>query len=96
MSARGKLTMSKPDLKVVGEIKPPEYRDPVKMLRNLADDIENDKYGTVHSIAIATFGDDGLQVFGGGDDSVGPTIAMVFQAASMKMCQGLVDFESIL
>ena len=88
--------MEKPDLKVVGEIKPPEYKVPVKMLRNLADDIENDKYGTVHSIAIATFGDAGLEVFGGGDDSVGPTVAMVFQAASMKMCQSLVDFESIL
>lgn len=88
--------MSKPDLKVVGEIKPPEYKDPVKMLRNLADDIENGDYGTVHTIAIATFGDAGLEVFGGGDDSVGPTVAMVFQAASMKMCQSLVDFESIL
>ncbi len=88
--------MSKPDLKVVGEIKPPEYKDPVKMLRNLADDIENGDFGTVHTIAIATFGDAGLEVFGGGDDSVGPTVAMVFQAASMKMCQSLVDFESIL
>lgn len=88
--------MSKPDLKVVGEIKPPDYRDPVKMLRNLANNIENGDYGTVHTIAIATFGDAGLEVFGGGDDSVGPTVAMVFQAASMKMCQSLVDFESIL
>lgn len=88
--------MSKPDLKVVGEIKPPEYKDPIKMLRNLADDIENGDYGTVHTIAIATFGDAGLEVFGGGDDSVGPTVAMVFQAASMKMCQSLVDFESVL
>lgn len=88
--------MSKPDLKVVGEIKPPEYKDPVKMLRNLADKIEEGDFGTVHTIAIATFGDAGLEVFGGGDDSVGPTVAMVFQAASMKMCQSLVDFESIL
>ena len=88
--------MNKPDLKVVGEIKPPDYRDPVKMLRNLADNIEAGDYGTVHTIAIATFGDVGLEVFGGGDDSVGPTVAMVFQAASMKMCQSLVDFESIL
>lgn len=88
--------MSKPDLKVVGEIKPPDYRDPVKMLRNMADSIENGDYGTVHTIAIATFGDAGLEVFGGGDDSVGPTVAMVFQAASMKMCQSLLGFESIL
>ena len=38
--------MNKPDLKVVGEIKPPDYRDPVKMLRNLADNIEAGDYGT--------------------------------------------------
>ena len=88
--------MSGPDLKVVGEIKPPDYKDPVLMLRNLADDIENGKHGEVHTIAIATFGDAGLEVYGGGDDSVGPTVTMVFQAASIKMCQSLVDFESIL
>lgn len=88
--------MSKPDLKVVGEIKPPEYKDPVVMLRNLADDIEAGKHGTVHTIAIATFGDAGLEVYGGGDDSGGPTIAMLFQAANMYMCQSLVDFESTL
>ena len=88
--------MNKPDLKVVGEIKPPDYRDPVKMLRNLADDIEAGNHGAVHTIAIATFGDDGLQLFGGGDDSVGPTVQMVFHAASIKMSQSLVDFESIL
>ena len=88
--------MSKPDLKVVGEIKPPEYKDPVQMLRNLADNIENGKYGEVNTIAIATFGDAGLEVFGGGADSVGPTVAMVFQAASMKMCQSLLDFESVV
>ena len=82
----------KPDLKVVGEIKPPEYKDPVKMLRNLADDIENGEHGGVTTIAIATFGDAGLELFGGGDDSVAPTVAMVFQAASMKLCQSLVDF----
>lgn len=88
--------MSKPDLKVVGEIKPPEYKDPVKMLRNLAHDIELGEFGEVTCIAIATFGDDGLQVFGGGIDSEGPVIAMMMQSASMKMCQSIVDFESVL
>jgi len=87
--------MSKPDLKVVGEIKPPEYKDPVKMLRNLATSIEDGKYGHVHTIAIATFGDAGLELFGGGDDSDGPTVAMLFQAASIKMSQSLVDFEGV-
>lgn len=87
--------MSKPDLKVVGEIKPPEYKDPVKMLRNLATSIEDGKYGDVHTIAIAiaTFGDAGLELFGGGGDSDGPTVAMLFQAASIKMSQSLVNFE---
>lgn len=37
--------MSNPDLKVVGEIRPPEYKDPVLMLRNLADDIEAGEFG---------------------------------------------------
>lgn len=81
---------------VIGEIKPPDYKDPVKMLRNLADSIEKGEHGAVYTVAIATFGDAGLEVFGGGDDSVGPTVAMVFQSASMKMCQLLVDFESEL
>lgn len=82
--------------KIIGEIKPPDYKDPVKMLRNLADSIEEGEYGVVHTIAIATFGDDGLQVFGGGDDSTGTTVAAVFNAASMKLCQSLLDFESVL
>ena len=48
--------MSRPDLKVVGEIKPPEYKDPVKMLRNLADNIEAGKHGEVTTlVAIARF-----------------------------------------
>lgn len=83
-------------LKVVGEIKPPPYREPVQMLRNLADDIEGGRYGAVNTIAIATFGDDGLQLFGGGCDCSGSVIAMVFQAASMKLCQPLVDHEGML
>jgi hypothetical protein len=48
----------KPDLKVVGEINPPEYRDAVKMLRNVADDIENNEFGEVTSIVLVRFGDD--------------------------------------
>ncbi len=88
--------MSSPDLKVIGRIDPPEYKDPVKMLRNLADDIEAGDFGEVTSIAITTFGDAGLHAFGGGQDSEAPTVALMFQAASMKMCQPLLDFESIV
>lgn len=79
-------------LKVVGEIEMPDYKDPVKMLRNLADDIEAGEHGEVTSVAVATFGDAGLEVYGGGIDSDPPTAGMMFQAAAMKMCQSLVDF----
>lgn len=84
------------NLKIVGEIKPPEFKDPVRMLRNIADEIEAGDYGEVNTIAIATFGDAGLQLFGGGSDSLGPSVAMVFQAASIKMCQSLIETEGLL
>lgn len=61
--------MSKPDLKVVGDITPPDYKDPVKMLRNLADNIEAGNYGDVTTIVVATWGDGGIETFGGGKDS---------------------------
>ena len=61
--------MSKPELKVVGEITPPGYKDPVKMLRNLADNIENGEYGDITTIVVATWGDEGVTLFSGGKDS---------------------------
>lgn len=61
--------MSKSNLKVVGEINPPDYRNPVKMLRNIANDIEAGKYGDVATIVVATFGDSGVETFGGGRDA---------------------------
>lgn len=77
---------------IIGEIRPPAYRDPVRMLRNLADDIEAGKHEEVTSIAIATFGDCGLEVYGGGVDSPAPTIAMLFHAAANKMSNSLIEF----
>lgn len=64
----------------------PDYRDPVKMLRNLAGQIEAGDFGEVGTIAIAIFGDT-LEVFGGGPDSDGPTCALVFQAASFRFAK---------
>lgn len=61
--------MDKPELKVVGEIAPPGYKDPVKMLRNLADNIENGEYGDITTIVAATWGDTGVCMFSGGKDS---------------------------
>jgi hypothetical protein len=64
----------------------PEYRDPAKMLRNIADEIEAGEHGEVGTIAIAVFGDT-MEVFGGGPDSDGPTCALVFQAAALRFTQ---------
>ncbi len=88
--------MTDPHLKVVGEIKPPPYKEPINMLRNLADEIQAGGHGEVTCIAIATFGDAGLEIYGGGKDSESPVVAMMFQSAAMKMCQPLIDHESIL
>lgn len=59
----------KPDLKVVGEITPPDYKDPVKMLRNIADGIEAGDYGDIDTIVVVTCGSGGYNTFGGGKDS---------------------------
>ena len=77
---------------VIAEIKPASYRDPVKMLRNLADDIEAGKFEEVTSIGVVTFGDVGLEIFGGGIDSAPPVIGMLFHAAANKVSNSLLEF----
>lgn len=72
-------------LKVVGEIKPPDYRDPVKMLRNIADSIEEGKYGNVETIVVATFGDNGVDTFGGGKDSGVYACTYLFGCAQARL-----------
>lgn len=81
----------RPDLKVIGEIKPPEYKDPVKMLRNIADDIEGGEFGEVTCVALVTFGDDGLNIFGGGQEESGPVISMMMLSAANKIANTLLD-----
>ena len=61
--------MDKPELKVVGEIAPPGYKDPVKMLRNIADSIESGEYEVPTTIVVATWDSTGVTMFGGGKDS---------------------------
>ena len=74
-----------PELKVVGEITPPDYKDPVKMLRNIADDIENGKHGDVDTVVVATSGTGGIEMFGGGRASDGQHCAYVFGAAQVRL-----------
>ena len=77
--------MDKPDLKIVGEIKPPGYKDPVQMLRNIADDIENGVHGDVETIVVAVAGEDETQLFGGGRDSGMHACAFLFQTCATRL-----------
>jgi hypothetical protein len=77
--------MSSPDLKVVGEIAPPDYKDPAKMLRRIADQLEAGDYGDVETVVVATNGTDGLNMFGGGRASDAQCCAFVFGAAQVRL-----------
>jgi hypothetical protein len=77
--------MSTPDLKIVGEIKPPDYKDPVKMLRKIADDIEAGAYGEVDTVAVALAAEEGYETFGGGLNSSIEHYAFVFASAAARL-----------
>ena len=62
----------------------PNYKDVVKALRNLADEIEAGEWGEIGCCAVAIMGDT-FEVFGSGPDSAGPSMAILFQAAIMRM-----------
>lgn len=81
------MTVAAPELKVVGEISPPAYKDPVQMLRNLADNIEAGDYGDVETIVIALAGDQGFDTFGGGRLSGMHECAFLFASAAARLHQ---------
>lgn len=74
-------------LKVVGEIKPPNYKDPAKMLRAIAECIEKGDYGSVSTIVVAIHGEDGIYTFGGGMDSDLKSCAFVFSSSALRLHQ---------
>lgn len=74
-----------PPLKVVGRIDPPEYCDPVAMLRNIADDIEAGDFGDVSTIAIALSTEDGFETFGGGRDHALAHVGFLFASAAHRL-----------
>lgn len=73
------------DLKVIGEITPPDYKDPATMLRNIADQIDAGDYSTVYTVALALFTDDGHRMFGGGRDSGMEHVAFTFGVAQQRL-----------
>lgn len=60
------------------------YRDPVAVLRGLADEIEAGDYGEVGCIGVALLGDT-FEVFGAGPDSDGTSVAAVLHAGFMRL-----------
>ena len=71
------------DGKVV-DIGVPDYKDPVAVLRRLADEIEAGDWGAVGSCAVVIMGNT-LEVFGSGPDSAGPSIAILLQAGILRI-----------
>ena len=83
--------MSKPDLKIVGEIKPPDYKDPATMLRNIAADIEAGVYGEVDTIVVALAAEEGHETFGGGVRSSVEHCAFLFASSAARFHAGRLD-----
>lgn len=68
----------------------PDYRDPVKALRNLANDIEAGKYGEVSSCGVVIMGDQ-MEIFGSGPDCSGTVINLLFNAASHRFAREIEE-----
>lgn len=62
----------------------PDYKDPATMLRNIAAQIEAGDFGAVGCVAVALLGDT-FEVFGGGQDSAGPSVGMMFHAGLARL-----------
>jgi len=77
--------MTAPDRKIVGEITPPDYKDPATMLRNIADDIEAGVYEKVDTIVVGLVAKKGQVTFGGGLHSSMEHCAFVFASAAARL-----------
>ena len=71
------------DLKVV-DLYDSNHRDLVATLRRIADDIEAGEYGEVGCAALVIMGDS-TEVFGMGEDSEPPSIALLLHGGFMKL-----------
>jgi hypothetical protein len=65
-------------------------RDPVATLRAIADAIEAGKHGGVGCVAVALMGDT-FEIFGMGPDSEGPSVALLFQAATLRFAKTIEE-----
>jgi hypothetical protein len=60
------------------------FRNPVATLRLIADQIEEGKYGELGSAALVLLGDE-MSVFGIGQDSEAPSVALLLHAGFMRL-----------
>lgn len=75
-------------MKVVGEIKPPDYKDPATMLRNIANMIDEGTYTNIETIGIVMTTEDGYFMFGGGKQSGMEHVGFAFGVAQLRL-QGI-------
>jgi len=66
------------------------FRDPVATLRHIADEIESGKYGAVGCLGLALLGRE-MHVFGMGQDSEGPSVAILLHAGFMRISKAIEE-----
>lgn len=66
------------------------YRDPVATLRRIAAEIERGEYGAVGCVGVVVLGDT-MEVFGMGEDSEAPSVALLLHAGFMRMSKSLEE-----
>lgn len=63
-------------------------RNPVATLRKIADQIEAGKYGSVGCLGLVLLGDT-MEVFGAGEDSEGPSVAVLLHAGFTRISNAI-------
>lgn len=64
------------------------FRDPVATLRIIANEIEAGSYGEIGSIGLVLLGDT-MEVFGMGEESTPSTVALLFNAAIIRLASAI-------
>ena len=77
------------DLKVVS-IYDENYRNPVSMLRAVADEIEAGDFGGVGTIGVVLLGDT-LEVFGGGVEGDTKAVGMLLHAGFLRLSRSIEE-----
>lgn len=78
-----------PDLNVV-TLHESNFRDPVATLRKIADDIEAGAHGEVGAVGVVVLGDT-MEVFGFGEDSEAPSIALLLHAGFLRLSRAIEE-----